>query len=82
MMKGQSAAGAEEEKKQEKGKKSKDDSSSDSEDDEAVGELVAYQPPAKRQTNARTSVSAEVFGKYNKKAEFVPTVIPKSDETK
>ena len=31
---------------------------------------------------ARTSVSAEVFGRYNKKEEYVPKVIEKSDEMK
>ena len=30
----------------------------------------------------RSSVSAEAFGLYNKKEDFKPTVIPKSDETK
>ena len=30
----------------------------------------------------RTSVSAEVFGKYNKKEEFVPTVVHKTPEVK
>ena len=32
--------------------------------------------------NKRTSVSAEVFGKYNKKEEYVPYVVPKSQEVK
>lgn len=31
---------------------------------------------------ARTSVSAEVFGRYNKKEAFTPTVIKKSEQTK
>jgi hypothetical protein len=31
---------------------------------------------------ARTSVSAEVFGKYNKKEAFVPRVISKAQATK
>ena len=30
--------------------------------------------------NSRTSISAEVFGKFNKKADFVPIVIPKTKE--
>ena len=30
----------------------------------------------------RTSVSAEVFGRYNKKEEYVPYVVPKSQEVK
>jgi hypothetical protein len=39
-------------------------------------------PPAQSQQRARTSVSAEVFGRYNKKADFVPTIIAKSDDVK
>lgn len=30
----------------------------------------------------RTSVSAEVFGRYNKKEEYVPVVVAKNDEEK
>ena len=30
----------------------------------------------------RSSVSAEAFGVYNKKEEFKPIVIPKSEDTK
>lgn len=33
-------------------------------------------------TKARTSVSAEAFGKYNKKAAFTATVIKKNESTK
>lgn len=32
--------------------------------------------------NARASVSAEAFGNFNKKVDFVARVIPKSDQTK
>jgi cAMP-dependent protein kinase regulator len=32
--------------------------------------------------NSRTSVSAEVYGKFNQKADFKPKVIPKSEEQK
>ena len=32
--------------------------------------------------NSRTSVSAEVFGKYHKKQAFKPIVIPKNQSTK
>ena len=31
---------------------------------------------------ARISVSAEAFGKFNQKKEYVAKVVPKSDETK
>ena len=39
-------------------------------------------PMAAGSVNKRTSVSAEVFGKYNKKAEYVPHVVPKSQDVK
>lgn len=46
-----------------------------------VGEL-----PSKLENKAsqkgRTSVSAEAFGAWNKKGDFKPPVIPKSDATK
>jgi hypothetical protein len=32
--------------------------------------------------NSRTSVSAEVFGKYHTKGAFEPTVIPKGEDVK
>ena len=32
--------------------------------------------------HSRQGISAEVFGQFNKKAEFVPSVIAKSSETK
>lgn len=30
--------------------------------------------------NIRTSVSAEVYGNFNKKGQYVPKIIPKSEE--
>jgi cAMP-dependent protein kinase regulator len=33
-------------------------------------------------TKARSSVSAEVYGMFNKKEEFTPKIIPKSDDQK
>lgn len=79
-----SAADLQEEIKEDKKEKKKkhDSSSSDSEGEEDVGELM-YVPPSNNQVSkSRTSVSAEVFGKYNKQAEFVPTIIAKSQDTK
>ena len=32
--------------------------------------------------HSRQGISAEVFGQFNQKAEFIPNVIPKSVETK
>jgi hypothetical protein len=34
------------------------------------------------ETKARTSVSAEAYGLWNKKSDFQPRVIQKGDETK
>ena len=39
-------------------------------------------PQAAGTVQKRTSVSAEVFGEYNKKEEYVPYVVAKSDEVK
>jgi len=61
--------------------KCRDHSSSDSEGEEDVGSLpIAMGTNPKPQ--ARSSVSAEVFGRYNKKEEFVPKVVAKSQEVK
>jgi hypothetical protein len=38
--------------------------------------------PEKVTQKARASVSAEVFGRYNRKEEFKPYVVPKTDEIK
>ncbi|OMJ92540.1 hypothetical protein SteCoe_4672 [Stentor coeruleus] len=63
-------------KNHEKGKGSS--SESQSEDDE-VDDL----PMAKNSTNkSRTSVSAEVFGEWNKKEDFKPRIIQKTQEQK
>ena len=40
------------------------------------------QPMAAGTVSKRTSVSAEVFGKYNKKEEFVPHVVAKTPDVK
>jgi len=55
-------------------KKNKHGSSSEGEDD-YVEEIVTK---PKEQKKPRSSVSAEVYGSFNKKEEFVPRVIPKS----
>lgn len=43
---------------------------------------VKHQERIQMAQRARTSVSAEVFGKYNIKAAYVPKVVPKSQEAK
>lgn len=64
-------------KNHEKGKETS--SSSDSDDDE-VDDLPM--PSKSRLSTHRTSVSAEVFGTHNKREDFRPRVIPKSDDQK
>ena len=49
---------------------------------EDVGDLPALAMGVNPKPQARISVSAEVFGRYNKKEEFVPKVVEKPDEMK
>lgn len=52
---------------------------SDEEEDDEVHEVQ----PKKKNINAqRAGVSAEVYGQWNKKGDFIPKVVPKSQETK
>ena len=53
--------------------------SEEDEDDEVVEEV---QPKKKNIKKQRAGVSAEVYGEFNKKGDFVPKVIEKSQETK
>lgn len=72
-----------EEKKAESGSDEDEKGSSDSEAEEDVGELpVVSKTSMNEKPKARISVSAEVFGRYNIKGAFVPTVIEKSAEVK
>lgn len=48
------------------------------EDSEEVDDI---QPKKKNIKQQRQGVSAEVYGEFNKKADFVPKVIAKSEET-
>lgn len=50
--------------------------------EEDVGELPVIKPMAAGSVAKRTSVCAEVFGRYNKKEEFVPHVVAKTPEVK
>jgi len=50
------------------------------EDDDYVDDLIDLSKKAKK--GPRCSVSAEAFGLHNKKEDFKPRVIPKSDEAK
>lgn len=55
---------------------------SDNEDDDQVEELVSINAKRGGEARGRSSVSAEVYGKYYKKEDFVPKVIVKSKEQK
>ena len=55
-------------------------SDSDDEDEDMVEDLPLSVLQAKK--NMRTSVSAEAFGIHNKKEDFTPPVIAKSEQTK
>ena len=55
---------------------------SDEEDHEAIEKLNKKKAKNKENKQGRSGVSAEVYGKYNKKEEFVPKVIAKSEEAK
>lgn len=70
--------------KKQKKKKDSDESgsSSDSEGEEDVGELPMVKPMAAGSVPKRISVSAEVYGRFNKKEEFVPIVIAKHEDDK
>ncbi len=55
---------------------------SDNEDDDQVEELVSINAKRGVENRGRSSVSAEVYGKYYKKEDFVPKVIVKSKDQK
>lgn len=52
------------------------------EDEESGDEVEEIQPKKKNIKKQRAGVSAEVYGEFNKKGDFVAKVIAKSDETK
>ena len=52
----------------------------DAEDQDKVEELLEQRKQKAKQKGARSSVSAEVYGVFNHKKDFVPKVIPKSDD--
>ena len=52
------------------------------EEDDRLSKLQKKKEQRKNQTVGRTGVSAEVYGKNNQKQDFVPPVVPKSEEAK
>jgi len=59
-----------------------DEEDDDDDEDETVEELPEKGPPRGFSGKARQSVSAEAYGKWNKKKDFTPPVFPKTDEQK
>jgi|JI9StandDraft_2_1071091.scaffolds.fasta_scaffold163521_3 hypothetical protein len=62
--------------------KDDDESEKDSSEDEDVSDLPVMGAKSRVSTGPRISVSAEAYGKYNKKAAFKGRVIAKPEETK
>jgi cAMP-dependent protein kinase regulator len=60
---------------------SENSSGSDSEGDVVI-ELPKVAVNTAAKPKARTSVSAEAFGKYNMKEQYTVKVVPKSEETR
>lgn len=62
-------------------KADRDDESEEEEEDDEVCELEDMKPPTSYLKKERTSVSAEAYGKWNKRnSNFTPPVIPKTPE--
>ena len=62
--------------------KSDDDSDDDSDYDDLVSNITPIEQKIGFKAHARGSVSAEAYGKFNVKTEFVPPVIEKDAATK
>lgn len=69
-------------KKVQQAVKDDDESEKDSSEDEDVSDLPVMGAKSRVSTGPRISVSAEAYGKYNKKAAFKGRVIAKPEETK
>lgn len=59
-----------------------DERHSDHSDEEEEEEVAEVQPKKKNIKAQRAGVSAEVYGQWNKKGDFKPKVVPKSQETR
>ena len=57
-----------------------DESDKDEEENDEVEELIAKAKEKAKTKGARSSVSAEAYGKFNQKQEFVPKVVKKNEE--
>jgi CRP-like cAMP-binding protein/Ca2+-binding EF-hand superfamily protein len=69
-----------EEPKEEAAAEDEEADEDDDDDDDDVEDLPPPPPPEARKP--RTSVSAEAYGAWNKKLDFSPIIIPKSEEQK
>lgn len=63
----------------------KEDNVSDDEEDDVMSEEQLFQKKKKimgsNKKQSRIAISEEVFGVYNKKTEFVPKIVQKSEES-
>lgn len=59
-----------------------DSEGSDDEEKDEVDKIIEIKKQAIQSRGQRASVSAEAYGKFNKKEDFKPKVIPKTDEQK
>ena len=59
-----------------------DDEHTESDEDDEESDEEEVKQPVKRSNKQRAGVSAEVYGDWNKKSDFVPPVHAKSQETK
>jgi cAMP-dependent protein kinase regulator len=58
-----------------------DEDDMDEDEQRKFAEKMAHKKVSKV-VKTRAAVSAEVYGEYNKKEDFTPTVIPKTEEVK
>jgi cAMP-dependent protein kinase regulator len=59
-----------------------DEDDDDDDEEEEDDKLVALPSKLKAQPKQRSSVSAEVYGLWNKKGVYKPKIIPKSEDQK
>lgn len=56
--------------------------SDESDEDDYVDELPQHLLEKRKMTSGRVSVSAEAYGKWNKKEDFKAVIVPKSEDVK
>jgi hypothetical protein len=61
---------------------SSEEETDDKEEQDKVEAMIAQRQNAVKNKGQRSSVSAEVYGNFNVKKEWVPKIVPKSNETR